>query len=232
VNVVAVVQARLGSARLPGKVLAEIAGRSVLAHVLSRAKRIPRVNTVILAIPEGTADDPLAAAAAAEGVTVVRGSSHDVLDRYHTAAAAADADVIVRVTADCPLLDPSVSGDVVERFLQGDVDYVSNVDPPTFPDGYDTEVIARSALQRAWREATDPFEREHVTPYIRRRPDEFRLANVRALTDRSNWRLTLDTEDDLRRLRRVFALAGGSEPGYGDVIRVVQADEALIGTQR
>jgi spore coat polysaccharide biosynthesis protein SpsF (cytidylyltransferase family) len=219
----------MGSTRFPGKVLADLGGRPVVAHVLARARRIPGVTDVALAVPESHTDDPLAHAGEQEGVTVVRGSAEDVLDSYHVAAEATHADAVVRVTADCPLLDPAVSGAVVTRFLQGDVDYVSNVDPPTFPDGYDTEVLARAALDTAWRESTDPYEREHVTPFIRRRPNRFRLANVTSPLNRSHWRLTLDTEDDLRRLRAIWSRVGHEAASIDDIVAVVNADPSVLG---
>jgi spore coat polysaccharide biosynthesis protein SpsF (cytidylyltransferase family) len=214
VRIVAIVQARMGSARLPGKVLADIGGRPALAHVLARCAAIASIEELVLAIPTDAADDPLAEVGQRCGARVVRGDRDDVLNRYWTAAASCRADAVARITGDCPLLDPAVSSRVVRRFAEGGVDYVSNVHPPTFPDGYDTEVIALAALEAAWREATDSFEREHVTPFIWRRPDRFRLANVSETVDRSSWRLTLDTSDDLGRIRALWAELG-SQPTFG-----------------
>lgn len=228
-RVVAIVQARMGSSRLPGKVLAGLGGRPAVHHVLARAARIRGVAEVALAVPDAVTDDPLAAAGRDAGATVVRGDALDVLDRFHAAAAACRADAVVRLTADCPLLDPDVSSLVVDRFLAGDVDYASNIHPPTYPDGYDTEVIARAALDRAWRDAVDPFEREHVTPYVWRRPDVFRLANVTDAVDRSSWRLTLDTEADLAALRGIWArVPPGSALGIADVIALAAREPDLV----
>jgi spore coat polysaccharide biosynthesis protein SpsF (cytidylyltransferase family) len=198
----------MGSGRLPGKVLADLGGRPALAHVLERAALVDPGATLVLAIPDAAADDPLADVGLKAGAIVVRGSAEDVLDRYHEAAGRVSADAVVRITADCPLLDPAVSSRVVARFRSGDVDYVSNVHPPTFPDGYDTEIVSSAALDAAWREATDPYEREHVTTFVWRRPDRFRCANVADDVDRSSWRLTLDTPEDLENIRRIYRQLG------------------------
>ena len=208
----------MASSRLPGKVLAEISGRPVIDHVLRRAARIDGVHQVVLAVPDSPGDDVLERVGKAAGFAVFRGDATDVLNRYHDAAAGHGADAVVRITADCPLLDPAVSALVVRRFAAGDVDYVSNVNPPTYPDGYDTEVFSTNALNIAWTEAIDPYEREHVTPFIRRRPDRFRLANVADPADRSSWRLTVDTEADLAALRSIWARMPDEQFGFADVI--------------
>lgn len=224
---VAVVQARMGSARLPGKVLADLGGRPVVQHVVNRAAAIDGVDDVVLAIPEGADDDPLDAAARGLDVRVLRGHPTDVLSRYYAAARVTNADAIVRITADCPLLDPAISGRVVERFQAGNADYVSNIHPPTFPDGYDTEVMTRDALETAWREASDPYEREHVTPFIWQRAERFRVANVLSSEDRSSWRLTLDTAEDLERLRAIWSRLGAGA-GLDEVIALFAREPELL----
>jgi spore coat polysaccharide biosynthesis protein SpsF (cytidylyltransferase family) len=223
----------MGSSRLPGKVLADIGGRPALAHVLARAARIERVDQVVLAIPREAGDDALADVGVRAGAAVVRGERDDVLDRFYTAAVASHAAAVVRITADCPLLDPAVSSLVVRRFLDGDVEYVSNVQPPTYPDGYDTEVVSMRALAEAWREARDPFEREHVTPFVRNRPERFRFANVSDAVDRSAWRLTLDTEEDLLRIRAVWDRAGADDAFFGlnRVIAIAEREPHLVQPQ-
>lgn len=217
----------MGSSRLPGKVLADLGGRPVVQHVVSRAAAIDGVDDVVLAIPEGADDDPLDAAARGLDVRVLRGDATDVLSRYYAAAQLTNADAIVRVTADCPLLDPEISGRVVARFHAGGADYVSNIHPPTFPDGYDTEVISRAALETAWREASDPYEREHVTPFIWKQPGRFRVANVSDVEDRSSWRLTLDTPADLERLRSIWWRLG-ADAGLGEVIALFEREPELV----
>lgn len=217
----------MGSSRLPGKVLADLGGRPVVQHVVSRAAAIDGVDDVVLAIPEGADDDPLDSAARGLDVRVLRGHPTDVLSRYYAAARATNADAIVRITADCPLLDPAISGRVVERFQAGNADYVSNVHPPTFPDGYDTEVMTRDALETAWREASDPYEREHVTPFIWKRAERFRVANVLSHEDRSSWRLTLDTAEDLERLRAIWSRLG-ADAGLAEVIALFGREPGLL----
>jgi spore coat polysaccharide biosynthesis protein SpsF (cytidylyltransferase family) len=205
-RVIAVVQARLGSTRLPGKALVPIAGRPMLEHVLARAAAVQGVDRVVLATTASPDDAALADLARAAGIASVRGSVGDVLDRFHTALTEHPADAIVRITADCPLLDPEVAGRVVAEYRRraGAIDYVSNVHPPTFPDGLDTELISADALVAAWREATAASDREHVTPYVWSRPERFRLANVSAADDLSALRWTVDDARDLAFVREVY----------------------------
>ena len=209
-RIVAIIQARLGSTRLPGKTLAEIAGRPMLEHVATRARLIPGVSEVVIATSTKPADDAIVEFTRSACIRCFRGSEEDVLDRFRRAAVEVDAEVVVRVTADCPLLDPEVSGLVVNKYLgwHGEIDYVSNVDPPTYPDGLDTEVFSRVALEAAWREASERSDREHVTSYIRTRPGRFRLDNMPNAQDMSAHRWTVDTEADLEFVRAVFNAIG------------------------
>jgi spore coat polysaccharide biosynthesis protein SpsF (cytidylyltransferase family) len=206
-RVLAVVQARLGSSRLPGKALRTIAGQPMLLHVLKRAVAIPGVHQVVLATTESPADEALVAVARSAGIACVRGDAEDVLDRFRVAVLAHPADVVVRVTGDCPLLDPHVQRLVLEEYLRrrGRVDYVSNLEPPTYPDGLDAEVFSAAALERAWREARSPSHREHVTLYLREAAPGFRRANVRHPEDLSAHRWTVDEEADLEFVREVHA---------------------------
>lgn len=207
-RVVAIVQARMGSSRLPGKVLADLGGRPMLKTVIDRVSSAKRVDEVVVATTVGPADDALAATCMTWGVTCVRGSETDVLDRYVNAARAARADVVLRVTGDCPLIDPGIVDRAVDLFLTNSVDYVSNKDPPTFPDGQDVEVVSRSALERAAREAVAPSDREHVTPYIRGRPDQFSRMNFEHVEDLSKMRWTVDDSADLEFVRGVVDRLG------------------------
>lgn len=202
--IVAVVQARLGSTRFPRKVLADLAGRPALHHVLLRAKAIPGVDRVCCAIPDGAGDDPLAPAAEEVGVKVVRGPEHDVLARYTYAARACDADVVLRITADCPALDPDVCGRAVAAYREGGYDYLSNTDPRSWPKGLDIDVFSRQSLERAFTEGSTPYEREHVTPYIRTAPG-YRRGNIALPSDEcAGWRWTLDYEEDLAFFRALY----------------------------
>ena len=226
-RIVVIIQARLGSTRLPGKTLAEIAGSPMLAHVVERAVAIRGVTEAILATTTNPEDKAIATFARRAGIRCVRGSEEDVLDRFRFAAGECRADVIVRVTADCPLFDPAVCGLVLGEYLgrQGQIDYVSNVHPPTYPDGLDAEVFSREALEAAWREARLPSDREHVSPFIWRRPARFRLANVSNAEDLSVHRWTVDTEADLAFVRAVFdayAARGQRPAGMRDVLTLLR----------
>lgn len=216
-RVVAIVQARMASTRLPGKVLAEAAGRTLLAHVVERLRRATALDDVTIATSDGPADDPIAREAERLGVAVVRGSETDVLDRFRLAAAARGAGVVVRITADCPLLDPAEVDRVVSVLLaQTAIDYATNHPPEgrRVPLGQAVEAMTREALERAAAEATEPHQREHVTPYLYERPGRFRVAVTSPPgPDRSAYRLTVDTPEDLAVVRAVIeALEGIEDP--------------------
>lgn len=231
-RVLAVIQARLGSIRLPGKTLADIGGRPMLAHVVERAAGIPGVDGVVLATTVHPRDDRLAEWAGEASLPCVRGSEEDVLDRFHDVLERHAADAIVRVTPDCPFLDPEVSARVVAAWRRdpGAIDYASNVHPPTFPDGLDTEVIARGALVAAWREARQPSDREHVTPFVWRQPERFRQAAVCGDRDLSQLRWTVDTAADLDFARAVWARlapSGRERFGMREVLALLAREPAL-----
>lgn len=222
-----VIQARIGSSRLRGKVLADIGGRPMIAHVMDRASRIEGITEVVVAIPDLAEDDGLASAVRSLGAPVVRGSPNDVLDRYLTAVSATDADVVVRVTADCPFLSPRVSSSVVTAYAQGNADYASNTIERTFPRGLDTEVVSADALRTAGREATDAAEREHVTPFLWRRPERFALRSVRADTDRSWLRWTVDVEEDLALVRAIHDEVGRETFEVEEILEVIERHPEL-----
>jgi spore coat polysaccharide biosynthesis protein SpsF (cytidylyltransferase family) len=229
--IAAVVQARMGSSRLPGKTLADIGGRPMLGRLVDRARLIPGVEQVVIATTDRPADAAILKFAEAEGLPASAGSEQDVLDRIYRAASRFGVSVIVRVTPDCPMLDPEVSGRVLAEFrrLDGRVDYVSNVHPPTFPDGLDTEVFSRDALEAAWREARLASDREHVTPYIWRQPERFRLGNVENANDLSALRWTVDTEADLGFARAVYVAleSSGGAFGMGQVLQLLESRPEL-----
>ena len=222
-----IVQARMGSTRLPGKSMMDVGGKPLVWHVLDRARHIGGVDDVVLATTELPEDRQLVELAQSCGVPHYAGSEEDVLDRYYRAARQWRSDTVIRVTADCPLLDPFVSQRVLEAFRASAADYASNPLPPTFPHGLDTEVVSFAALEQSWREGRLKTEREHVTQYIRRRPDQFRMVNVRSEKDRSSLRWTVDHREDLEFVRQVVeGLARRGWPGYHheEVLRVVTED--------
>jgi spore coat polysaccharide biosynthesis protein SpsF len=206
-GVTAIIQARMGSTRLPGKVLMKLAGRAVIDHVIEHVGAAREIGLIVVATTTEAADDVLVDHLSRTDVKVFRGSDADVLSRFEGAARFAGAETIVRVTADDPLKDPDVIDRVVSAF--GDAnpkcDYVSNTHPPTWPEGQDAEVISVAALFRAAAETRDPYDREHVTPYFYRNPDKFRCRNIERSPDLSACRLTLDTPDDFAFFEAVFA---------------------------
>ncbi|MGB0684193.1 MAG: cytidylyltransferase domain-containing protein [Magnetovibrionaceae bacterium] len=209
---IAIVQARMGSSRLPGKVMKTLAGRTVLDHVADRCLAIPGISAVWFAVPEGRADDPLADwAAARDDLRLFRGSEQDVLSRYHGAALAAGAgpgDYILRATADCPLLDPMVCSGVIETARQARALYTSNNNPPSWPHGLDCECIPFEALDQANAKATERFDREHVLPFVRRRAAAESANFPCPEGDLSRHRWTLDEPADFAFLSALFDRIG------------------------
>lgn len=203
---IALIQARMGSSRLPGKVLRPLAGKPMIDWVLTRASRARLLDRVVLATTDRPADDALAAHVAALGHAVERGSESDVLDRFARAAAAQQADVVVRITADCPLIDPALIDAVIDLRNRTGADYASNTDPATYPDGLDVEVFTLAALTQAAEQARDGFDREHVTPFLRR--DPFRRAALTHDSDLSALRWTVDEAADLAVVDRLARALG------------------------
>ncbi len=232
-RVVTIVQARMSSTRLPGKVLADIAGQPAIAWTLSRARKAQRCDELWLACSREAADDPLVEAVETLKIPVFRGDENDVLSRFAAVAGKTRADAVVRLTGDCPLVDPEIVDNVVARFLKGDVDFVSNTLTRTYPDGLDVEVFSRAALERADREARDPFLRMHVTPYIHGRLKDrlpwgqFTTAQVINPNDFSHLRWTLDEPEDLAFFRRL--LPGlPKDFGWLDVIALLTREPGLL----
>ena len=230
---VAVVQARLGSQRLPGKVLLPLGDRTVLDWVLHRLDRASLVDEVVVATSDQPDDDPLAAHVGAAGVAVFRGDLHDVLSRFRGAAERRSATTVVRVTADCPLLDPDVVDAVVRAHLGSGADFTANRLPPphhrTWPIGLDVEVATMAALRRADDEATEPADREHVMPYLYAGPADFAVHVVDCpLGDHGQVRWTVDTPEDLVAVRGLVARPGvGVDSPWPRLLAEWQADPAL-----
>jgi spore coat polysaccharide biosynthesis protein SpsF len=199
-----IVQARIASTRLPAKVLKDVAGEPVLGHVLRRCKAIPGVDVVVCATVDGPEGEPIEALARTYDAVVHRGSETDVLDRYLGAARLVDADAVVRVTSDCPLIDPILCGDVVERRRDEGAEYAANNFTWGYPHGLDCETFTREALEAAAATATEPYDREHVSPWIRRHPTFRKAAVPGPGGPEATWRWTLDYPEDLDFLRALF----------------------------
>lgn len=203
--IAAIIQARMGSSRLPGKSLVDISGQPLLKHIVDRAKAAKTVSLVMVATTVDPSDDQIEDACKSWNVPVYRGSGEDVLDRYYEAAKSCSAEVVVRITADDPFKDPEVIDLIVSSLLEKPAaDYASNTMEPTYPEGLDVEAMTFKALERAWSEAKLGSEREHVTPYIWKHPDCFTLVSVKQDQDESKMRWTLDYPEDLEFARAVY----------------------------
>lgn len=204
--ITAIIQARMSSTRLPGKIMKDIEGEPMLWRVIERVKAAKNTQDIIIATTENEADRQVIEFAQKRGINVFAGSESDVLDRYYQAARFfGNPEVIIRVTSDCPLIDPEIIDKTIEFFLKNDFDYASTGRiQSTFPDGLDTEVFKLSALERAWREAKLLSEREHVTPYIWKNPRLFKVGELKNEKDLSHLRWTVDEERDLEFVRAVF----------------------------
>ena len=202
----AVLQARMSSSRLPGKVLAPVLGQPMIARQIERLRRSRRIDELVVATSVDASDDPLAEVCEGLGVTVFRGDLQDVLSRFcQVLDARPQAEAMVRLTADCPLTDWTLIDALIEHHLAEDADYSStNLPERTYPHGLDAEVVRPAALLRAGREAADPFEREHVMPFLYRRPDEHRLVGLPRSPSLAHLRWTVDYPADLAFVRRVY----------------------------
>ena len=203
----AIIQARAGSERFPNKVLKTVCGKPLLLFSVERLwySEYLTPDSVVVATTEEKEDDEIVQLCQERGIPVHRGSTRDLLDRYHTAARRFGFDPVIRVTSDCPLLDPRVADRVIAQYLQGGYDFVSTNHPPTFPDGLDTEIISFNTLEESWKEATQPHEREHVSPFLWDQPSRFRIGNLENDEDLSiTERWTVDYPEDLTLVRIVL----------------------------
>ena len=226
-KIVLIIQARMNSQRLPGKVLKPILGKPMLSYLIERVKRVSEINEIVLATTIHNSDEPVADLGRKQRVTVFRGSEEDVLSRFYEAAKLCKADAVVRVTGDCPVIDPNIVGQVIRCFKEKcrNVDYVSNILKRTYPRGLDTEIFSFKALQEAFEEGASPFEREHVTPFIYNQPNRFRLASVEYPLNLSKHRWTVDTREDFELLQNIISSLYPSNPSFTleDILELIQA---------
>ena len=247
-RVVTIIQARMGSSRLPGKVMMDIAGQPMLARVYIRSSRSTTVDQTQVATTTEPADDAIAEYCDFSGIPFTRGSQFDVLDRYYQAASQAKADVVVRITADCPVIDPVLIDGVVKAVTEEHFDFACNRLPPpwgrTYPIGLDTEVVSFQNLERAWREAKEPQQREHVMPFfyegvelasVSRQletgvsPRVYKIALLHHATDFGDYRWTVDTAEDLEFIRQVFSrFAGRDDFSWKEILDLVHNEPALM----
>jgi spore coat polysaccharide biosynthesis protein SpsF len=254
-KIVAIIQGRMSSSRLPGKILADIAGQPMLQRAFLRTSRAATVTETLFATTTDPSDDPVAEYCDFSGIPFVRGNLYDVLDRYYQAARQTKADVIVRITADCPVIDPALIDDVVNTVISGQssvvngrFDFAANRLPPpwsrTYPIGLDTEVCTFAALERAWKEAREPQHREHVMPYFYEdvelitehrslqsgiSPRGFKVALLHHVTDFGDYRWTVDTSEDLEFIRQVYSRFDGRDDfTWKEVLEVVHNEPGLM----
>jgi spore coat polysaccharide biosynthesis protein SpsF len=206
-KVVIIIQARMGSTRLPGKVMKLVEGEPVLSHMIKRCRAMNTADEVVIATSDKPSDDVIEACARNMGVAVYRGSEQDVLSRYYGAAVMSKADIVVRITSDCPLIDPGVSDGVIGHLLNhlDELDYCCNWMIPSYPKGLDTEAFTFRALERAQKEAVKPYDREHVTPFIHDNEQWFRIKVLPNATNYSHYRWTLDYPEDFEFVTKVYA---------------------------
>lgn len=230
---VVIIQARMGSTRLPGKVMLDLCGKTVLAHVIERVKQSKLVDEIVIATTTLKRDNIVAQAAEKCAVKYFRGSEDDVLNRYYYAAKENNADIVVRITSDCPLIDPFVMDDIINFYMNNDYYMVTNAGADltqrTYPRGLDTEVFSFNALEEAFHKATERHQREHVTPYIYEHSNK--IYYYRNDVDYSNYRWTLDTVDDFTLIKAIYNhLYQGKHNFYlHDILRLLKKHTDLAG---
>ncbi|KKM95527.1 hypothetical protein LCGC14_1187280 [marine sediment metagenome] len=195
-NILIISQARMASSRLPGKVLRNVFGKPLLWYLMERLKLVKKVNRILIATGSPETNQPIIDFAKEQNIDYFIGNEDDVLDRYYQAAKHYKGNIIVRITSDCPLMDPDLIDQGLEMFLNGNYAYISNGHPPTYPDGFDIEIFSFKALETAWMEAKLPSEREHVTAYIWNHEEKFSIGNFENEINLSKYRLTIDTPED------------------------------------
>ncbi|WP_174615544.1 cytidylyltransferase domain-containing protein [Virgibacillus ihumii] len=225
-NIVAIIQARMGSTRLPEKIMKKVSGKPLLEYQIERVKRSKLINKIIIATTVKQQEQPIIDLCDRLSVDYYRGSENDVLSRFYEAATESDADAIVRLTADCPLISPHVIDNIISQFLllTPKYDYVSNTIERTYPLGLDTEVFSMECLETASREGKKDLHREHVTAYMYTHPNKFITANVKHTQDHSNFRLTVDTKEDFQLIANILETLYPQKPDFEleDIIRLLE----------
>lgn len=235
---VAIIQARMGSNRLPGKVLSAIVGKPMLWHIVHRVRAVPSIDEVVVAIPEGSADDELRRFCVANDIASFSGSELDVLDRFYGAARKYSADPVLRITADCPLVDPELVGKLIDLYRSGSYDYVavsagadaSRLKGGSFPDGMDAECFNFASLEKAWTGAADPRDREHVTRFIWRQKGLFRCTKLMPDREYSHLRFTVDYPQDLVVASQIYErlFSEGNTFHLSDIIDLLNREPEIV----
>lgn len=231
-KIVTVIQARTGSSRLPGKVTKEILGKSLLIRMVERVQASTLKGTVVMATTLEPEDDLIAAICRDNSILCYRGSSLDLLDRHYQAAKWLEADAVVKIPSDCPIIDPQVIDRVIQFYLDNSFEYVSNLHPATYPDGNDVEIMSFKALETAWHEAHKNFEREHTTPYLWEHPEKFSIGNVvweNGLDYSMSHRFTIDYADDFVFIKTIYESLYPTNPNFGlnDILNLLRINPEI-----
>jgi len=232
-RIVCIIQARMGSSRFPGKVLQQLCGYPMVGWVARRAKRAALIDQVVVATTTNSMDDAVAEFCQMAGITCFRGDEFDVLDRYYHAAIEQRADIVVRLTADCPLIDPQLIDEAIKTLIQNELDFTANRLPPpykrTYPIGLDVEVASFRALEQAWWKAEKQYEREHVMPYLYDPENHFRLQVLEAASDLSQYRWTVDMPEDFQFIQAVIGYMDCREDfSWLDVVDILEKHPELL----
>jgi spore coat polysaccharide biosynthesis protein SpsF len=207
-----------------------VCGKPLLWHLIKRLKQSREINEIVVATTVESKDDPISLFCQLEGFVCFRGSEEDVLDRFYKACSLYKPDYVVRITADCPLIDPGVVDKVILLCRENEADYASNTNPPTFPDGLDAEVFTFPALERSWREAEHKYQMEHVTSFITENPEMFKIVNYSYIEDLSSWRLTLDEPEDFQVIKKVYEALYSPEKLFDlhDIVSYLKKNPGLL----
>ncbi len=229
-KIVAIVQARMGSTRLPGKVLKDIEGKPMLWHIVNRLKHAKLIDKIVIATSVNKKDEAIEKFCKENNIDCFRGNEEDVLARYYETAKEYNADIIIRITSDCPLIDPEIVDLVVRRHKENSADYTSNTLKRTYPRGLDTEVFGFYALEEAYKRAKELYQREHVTPFIYEHPELFKLQNVENNKDLSYLRFTVDEEKDLELVRKIYKRLFNNKKNFylQDIMVILKREPFLI----
>ena len=232
-KIVIIVQARMASTRLPGKILMPILGKPLIYRMVERLQRCKFIDSIVIATTDNAKDDMVEEVCSLYGWNCFRGDEQDLLDRHYQAAIENNADIVLKIPSDCPLIDPEIVDNIVSFFVSGDFDYVSNLHPASYPDGNDVEVMSFAALAKSWGAATKSFEREHTTPYIWENPDKFVIGNYlweTGLNYSMSHRFTIDYYEDYEFISRVYEELYPLNPKFGldDIINLLNSRNEIL----
>jgi spore coat polysaccharide biosynthesis protein SpsF len=223
-----IIQARMGSTRLPGKVMMKVdKTNTILSHVINQLKNSKKIDKIIIATTDLQEDDVIVNHAKILKTNLFRGNAVDVLDRYYQCAKKFSSKIIVRITADNPLIDPNIVDDIINQFLKNSSDYITNANPRTYPYGTEVEVFSFQALEKASNNAKKPSEREHVTPYFHNNKEEFKMSNIKFTENLSYLRWTVDRENDLKFVRKIISEIKSRPILMTDIIKLISQDPAI-----